>query len=206
MTTLDAGDTFATTGLRADQVTVPDTGVYRSADGRIARRYRAGDRVSAAEAALLGIATARAEAADTPPISTEAAVALLRGRGYQVTPMATAGPMGDAPGDAALIAHLQARGFEIAKPGDTIVEVDHQRAILPAAGAIDPEAAIQRAIETGALEPVVPAEPAEVFIDGGAEPADADADADAKADASHPNKAEPAPANKAERPPRTKTS
>lgn len=172
---------FSNIGIVADEVTVPETGVYRSADGQISRRYRAGDRIPATEAALLGIGPAPVVGEPVPAeeLTTAEAIAFLRGRGYQVSPTSGLSATDAAPGDEALIAQLQGRGYEVSRPAVGI-GADALEAVNP------------------------PADPAEL-ADKTPVAETVDSDADAKTAKGANAKAEPAPSNKAEPAPKNKS-
>lgn len=49
------GSSFGNLGIGSTMVEVPETGVYKSQDGRVSKHYRAGTRIPIQEAKLLGI-------------------------------------------------------------------------------------------------------------------------------------------------------
>lgn len=183
-----SGQTFGNLGVGPDQVIVPETKVYRSEDGQLVRRYVAGDRVNAQEAALFGITPeVVGDPVPVDELSVEAAITFLRDRGYQVSPMQVAGPMAAALSDEALIAHVQEQGFEVQKPGEALPELEQ-----PAAP--DPDATTEA--------PVTDDDQARAAL--AAKRAKKEAEAEAKAQKPPANKREADPENKAEKAPEAK--
>jgi hypothetical protein len=68
------GESFGSLGIRRGLVEVPETGVYKSADGTVSRRYRAGTRIPVQEARLLGIVPADELAVEEVPPLDDAAL------------------------------------------------------------------------------------------------------------------------------------
>lgn len=163
------GQNFGTVGIPEGFVVVPETKVYTSEDGQ-SRRYIAGDRITAGEAALFGMSADQiGETSNAGELTTAEVYAHVRSLGYQVSPMAVKGPMNLPPSIDDAVAHLQSQGFEVQKAGDATVE-----GVLAPAGV--PEGQVS---DAGKATDGTPA-----------------TGPDAKAEAAPANKAEPAPAAK----------
>jgi hypothetical protein len=197
------GVPFGALGVSPDTVVVPETRTYHSADCTISRRYREGDLVPAQEALLLGIIPSETgELVPASELSEEEAISFLRGRGYQVSPMTVAGPMGAPIPDEALIAHVQEQGFQVEKPGEGLPELEGQ-VVAPHGGddtltspAFDGapvwfKKLVDKAIDEGRVVPELkPGETQKAY--------EARLAALAKAEGVPDNKAERAPENKSE--------